>query len=150
MTIEETIKEQLKELFTFYNVGNFDPSKTEHREHFQNLVKRLKSFPQASKAIERYYRTSKSNFFDMAYLWACVRKEISKDLPTKEDAWKEVVKAISTHGKHNKPTFHPLTEQAIGDWYNLCQTDKLSIERAAFYKSYQEALEIYLEERCLE
>lgn len=143
--LNTNLKEQLKELLIWYKITTEDEN---FANYFYDLVRRLQEFPQAEKAVERYYRTAKSSFFDLSYLWECLRKEIATELPKKETAWKLVVKGVSAYGKQNKPEFHPIVDSAIegiGGWKHLCNVDNLSIERSNFYKIFDSLIEEELE-----
>lgn len=61
-------------------------------------------------------------------------------LPSAEEAWAEVMAAIREHGSYRAPVFSRAaiaeSVDAIG-WREICMSEKIEIERAHFYRTYQ-------------
>lgn len=61
--------------------------------------------------------------------------------PSKAEAWGEVRKAISEHGRRNRPDFsHPLVARTVEimGWHDLCNADNLDVTRSQFWKVYED------------
>jgi hypothetical protein len=61
-------------------------------------------------------------------------------LPSPEEAWSQVMRAIKEHGSYRAPVF---SCQAIADavgaigWREICMSETISVERAHFFRTYQ-------------
>lgn len=103
------------------------------------------SFEVCFTAVERYIA---ENTFPPAI--ADIREIVVKmmnpaALKTGEEAWEEVITAVRKYGYYQQPeAFKQLDEPTkravkIIGWQNICQSEKIGIERAAFIKTYSNA-----------
>lgn len=62
-------------------------------------------------------------------------------IPSADEAWGEVQRAIRRHGRYGRPTWrHSLTAQAVADvggWRRLCDSEDPTGDRIAFRKAYE-------------
>jgi hypothetical protein len=60
--------------------------------------------------------------------------------PTQEEAWREVVRAITTHGYTRMPEWSdPAVERAVETigWVEICHNTNVEATRAHFFKAYE-------------
>ena len=64
---------------------------------------------------------------------------IDESIPTPEEAWGEVIKAIARYGYCGKPEFSsPLIANAVEciGWRDMCMSENIGVERAHFMRAY--------------
>jgi len=76
---------------------------------------------------------------------ALIRKNaIAHSLPLPADAWSEVLLVVSRVGCYGQPEFsHPAIGRAVDGigWRSICMSENIGIERAHFFKIYDQIVQ---------
>lgn len=93
----------------------------------------------AMAAVTLYLKSDKPFFPKPGEIRSLLIEQLMH-LPSPEEAWAEVMRAIREHGSYRAPAFscHAIHEavSSIG-WREICMSEKIEIERAHFYRTYQ-------------
>ena len=85
---------------------------------------------------------SHEEIYQSTNMVALIRKNAAEDtIPLAGDAWSEVLREIGRTGSKGSPEFsHPAIARAVAGigWRNLCMSELISVERAHFYKIYEQ------------
>ena len=106
----------------------------------------LKDIPDEAflRSVKRIM-ASHEEIYQSTNLVALIRKNAKEDtIPMVGDAWAEVLREIGRTGSRGTPEFsHPAIARAVAGvgWRNLCLSELISVERAHFYRIYDQVKE---------
>ena len=127
----------VQELMACYPQATISPANVQaYARHLGDLPHEL-----LAAAVQRAVATSR--FFPSIAELRSAAAALVDDAPQADEAWAIVMREVSRIGRTGKPDLqHDRIRnavQAIGGWYELCQSEMMQADRAAFFRAYDAA-----------